>query len=145
MVRVRGTSHYSSLTQLPPLHHHPNPPLCPLEWLIHNRQAVPLPVIQYFLSAHTYPSTLGSTMLGLGDCKHIFSGPLPGGFLLPIEDSREQKVGGREQFPALGSDGMVVVGNYGSDNRNLRILDSSSPAGAADSQWVQFWLRWTQN
>ena len=50
-------------------------------------------------------------MLGLGDCKHIFAGSLPAGFLLPMEDSEEQKVGGREQFLASGSDGVMITGN----------------------------------
>lgn len=62
-----------------------------------------------------------------------FAGLLPGGFLLPIEDSGEQKVGGRELFPASGSNGVVVVGNCGSDSRNLRILNSGSPAKATHS------------
>lgn len=66
-------------------------------------------------------------MPGLGDCKHIFAGPLPAGFLLPIEDSGEQKVGGREGAVPC-SDGVVVVGNCGSGDRNQGILDSSSPA-----------------
>lgn len=126
-VRAMSISHYPSLTQSPPLHHHPNPPLCPLEKLIRHQQALRLPVIQCFLTAHTYPSILGSTILGLGDCKHIFAGPLPTGFFLPIEDSGEQKVKGRKQFPASGSAGMAVVGNCGSGSRNQSILDSSGP------------------
>lgn len=126
-VRAMSSSHYPSLTQSPPLHHHPNPPLCPLEKLIRHQQALRLPVIQCFLTAHTYPSILGSTILGLGDCTHIFAGPLPTGFFLPIEDSGEQKVKGRKQFPASGSAGMAVVGNCGSGSRNQSILDSSGP------------------
>lgn len=89
------------LTKLPPLYHHPNPPLCPLELLIHSQQALPLPVIQCFLSAYTSPSTLGSTLLGLGDCKHIFAGPLLAGFLLPTEDSGEQRWEGESSFSLL--------------------------------------------
>lgn len=58
-------------------------------------------------------------MLGLGDCKHISAGSLPAAFLLPTEDSGEQKVEGREQFLAFGSDGVVVVGNCGSRNQGL--------------------------
>ena len=98
------------LTELPP--HVTIRVLCPLEWLIRSQEARPLPVTQCFLSAHTSPSTLGCTLLGLGDCKHIFAGSLPAGFLLPMEDSEEQKVGGRKQFLTSGSDGVMVVGNW---------------------------------
>lgn len=98
------------LTELPP--HVTIRVLCPLEWLIRSQEALPLPVTQCFLSAHTSPSTLGCTLLGLGDCKHIFAGSLPAGFLLPMEDSEEQKVGGRKQFLTSGSDGVMVVGNW---------------------------------
>lgn len=69
-------------------------------------------------------------MLGLRDCKHIFAGPLPAGFLLPVEDSGEQKVGGREQCLASGSDGMIVVGNCDSSKRNQGVYPSFSSSRA---------------
>lgn len=116
-------SHYPSYLapdQVTASCHHSSPLPCPLEWLIHSQETLPLPVTQCFLSAHTSRFTLGCTLLGLGDCKHIFAGSLPAGFLLPMEDSEEQKVGGRKQFLASGSDGVMVAGNcdYGSGIRD---------------------------
>lgn len=99
---------------------HLNPPQRPLGWLIHGQAALLPPVIQCFLSAHPSPSTLGCALLGLGDCKHTFAGSLPAGFLLPMEDSEEQKVGGRKQFLASGSDGVMIIGNCDNGNGDQR-------------------------
>ena len=110
---VRHASYYPSYfarDQVTTACHHSSP--VPPGMADRSQEARPLPVTQCFLSAHTSPSTLGCTLLGLGDCKHIFAGSLPAGFLLPMEDSEEQKVGGRKRFLTSGSDGGMVVGNW---------------------------------
>lgn len=43
-------------------------------------------------------------------------------------------MGGREQFLASGSDGVVVVGNRGPGSREWNV-DSSGPAQARHSPW----------
>lgn len=71
-------------------------------------------------------------MAGAGRLQTYFCRPPAS--CLPSANRRqcgEQKVGGREQFLASGSDGVVVVGSCGRGNQ--RTLDPGSPARAAPS------------